>query len=349
MERISKIKDIDSNAMQSALVKWNNVAKPLHSLGILEEYIIRMAGIFGTADFDISKRCAVCMCADNGVVCEGVTQTDSSVTAIVAKAMAEGTSNINIMAKVCGADVFPVDVGINGDISCKGLLDRKIAYGTDNIAIGPAMTRENAEKAISVGMDMVKQCADNGYKIIVTGEMGIGNTTTASACTSALSGLPGKLTAGRGAGLDNEGLSRKQLVIDKAIEINHPDPNDPLDIISKVGGYDIAGMTGLFLGGAVFRIPVVADGFITIAAAVLASMFSEHCSDYIFASHLSEEPASILLMEKLNAKPPITAGMHLGEGTGGVLLLPMLDAAMAVYDSSHRFEELKMERYVDLC
>lgn len=349
MKRIENITPPDKAAMERALERWNNVAKPLHSLGLLEEYIIGIAGITGNENVSLSRRCAVCMCADNGVVCEGVTQTDKSVTAIVARSMAEGTSNINLMAKRFDTDVIAVDIGIASEISCEGLVDRKIAFGTENIAEGPAMSEENAIRAIEVGIDMVRQCKEKQYNIIITGEMGIGNTTTTSAIASVLLDIPPERAAGRGAGLDDAGLRRKIAVIEKAIQKNCPDRSSPIDILSKLGGYDIAGMTGLFLGGAIYRIPVVIDGFISSAAACLAQMICPLSREYMLASHLSMEPAAVMLMDRLGFSPPITAGLHLGEGTGAVLLLPLLDAALALYDSSHSFDDLNMERYVDLC
>ena len=348
MKRISSILPADNAASERALKQWNSVAKPLHSLGLLEDSVVKVAGIIGSENIDIGKRCIVDMCSDNGVVTEGVTQTDSSVTAIVAKAMAEGTSNINYMAKLNNADVIAVDIGMNIDAELPGLLNRKIAYGTGNIAVGAAMTQHQAEKAVSAGMDIVDLCRSKGYKIIVTGEMGIGNTTTSSAVASVLLGVPPEETTGKGAGLDSRGVTKKIEVVKKAIEINHPDKDNPLDILSKLGGYDIAGMTGLFLGGAVYRIPVVIDGFISAVAAALAVKICPLVKDYMLCSHVSKEPAGKKMLDFIGLKPLITAEMCLGEGTGGILLLPMLDAALAVYNSSHRFDNLPMERYVEL-
>ncbi|MGN0639007.1 MAG: nicotinate-nucleotide--dimethylbenzimidazole phosphoribosyltransferase [Huintestinicola sp.] len=348
MDRIKLIVPADREAEGRASEKWNSIAKPLHSLGLLEDMVIKLAGIFGSESFSIDKRCAAAMCADNGVVCEGVTQTDSSVTAIVARAMAEGSSNINLMAKAAGAEVFPVNIGINGSLDIPGLFDRKIADGTGNIANGPAMTREQAEKSVCVGIDMVRDLKDKGYNIIVTGEMGIGNTTTSSAIASVLLGLPPEETTGRGAGLDSEGIKRKIAVIGRSIEINKPDPNDPIDVLSKVGGFDIGGITGLFLGGAIYRIPIVMDGFISAVSAALAALICPVSKEYMLCSHVSKEPAGRKMLEFLGFEPPITAGLCLGEGTGGVLLLPMLDAALAVYNSAHLFDNLPMEKYKEL-
>lgn len=345
MKRIKLITNTDITAEKKAYDRWNSVAKPLHSLGLLEKSVIQIAGITGSENVSLDKRCVVDMCADNGVVCEGVTQSDSSVTKIVAQAMAEGTSNINKMAGVCNADVIAVDIGINTDVNCENLLNRKIAYGTENIAAGSAMTVEQAERAISAGMDMVSKLKERGYKIIVTGEMGIGNTTTSSAIASVILGVSPEEVTGKGAGLDNDGLKRKISAVKRAIDINKPSPEKPLELLAKLGGYDVAGIAGLFLGGAVYHVPIVIDGFISAVSAAIAALICPKTKGYMLCSHVSKEPAGKMMLDYLGMKPLITAEMCLGEGTGGVLMLPMLDAALAVYNSAHRFDELPMERY----
>lgn len=347
MDRLSLIKNPDFNAYNRALKQWNNVAKPLHSLGLLEESIAKIAGITGDENVSLDKRCVIDFCSDNGVVCEGVTQTDSSVTAAVAKAMAEGTSNINILAKLYNADVIVVDVGIKGDISSENIINRKISHGTKNIAEGEAMSLAQAEQAIKVGIDTVRDCKENGYKVLVTGEMGIGNTTTSSAISSVLLSMPPEAVTGRGAGLSDIGLKRKIDVIRRAIEINKPDKNNPIELISKLGGYDIAAMTGMFLGGAVYRVPIVMDGFISAVSALLAVRINPLAREYMLCSHVSSEPAAKKILDVLELKPVITAEMRLGEGTGGVMLLPLLDGAAAVYNSAHSFDKLNIERYVE--
>lgn len=348
MKRIKLINKPDFGAVERAKIKWNNVAKPLHSLGLLEEAVVKISGITGNENFDLNKRCAVMMCADNGVVCEGVTQSNSSVTAIVAKSAAEGTSNINIIAGTFNADVITVDIGMNVDVYSKNIIKRKISYGTNNIAEGSAMTVSQAENAIAAGIDIVRECKAKGYKIIVTGEMGIGNTTTSSALAAVLLGVPLSEVTGRGAGLDREGLKRKISVINRAIEVNNPDKNKPVELLSKLGGYDIAGITGLFLGGAIYKIPIVIDGFISAVSAALAVEICPLAKDYMLCSHVSKEPAGMKILEYIGLKPLITAEMCLGEGTGGAMLLPLLDGAIAVYNSSHKFDNLPIERYVEL-
>lgn len=348
MNRISLIKKADEAAGAKAHERWGAVAKPLGSLGLLESMIERIAAVQGSADVDISRRAAVVMCADNGVVAEGVTQSDSGITAVCAKSIAEGGSNINIIARTFGAEVFAVDVGIARDVDCAALFKCKTAYGTGNIAREPAMTVKQAESAVIVGMNAVKELSERGYRIIVTGEMGIGNTTTAAAVASVLLGLSPREVTGRGAGLDSAGLERKIAAVERAIELHKPSAERPIELVSKIGGFDIAAMAGLFLGGAVYRVPVVIDGVISAAAAALAVIISENARDYMLASHTSEEPAARGLLEFIGVKAPINAGLRLGEGTGGAMLLPLLDAALAVYNSTHSFESLNMERYVEL-
>ncbi|MBE6853132.1 MAG: nicotinate-nucleotide--dimethylbenzimidazole phosphoribosyltransferase [Ruminococcus sp.] len=348
MNRTDKIIPSEGKAEKAAHERWNSIAKPLGSLGLLEKAVEKIAAIQRTENVDIGKRAVVVMCADNGVVCEGVTQSDSSVTAVCAEAIAGGTSNINRIAETFGADVYAVDIGINRDMDVPGLINRKIAYGTENIAKGAAMTKEQAVRAISAGIDMVCELKKNGVKIIITGEMGIGNTTVASALSSVLLFRSPCEVTGRGAGLDSEGLRRKISVIEKAIALNSPDNEDPIGLISKIGGYDIAGMTGLFLGGAYCHIPVVIDGVISAVAAKLACRINPLTVQYMLPSHVSGEPAGRLLLESMGLEPLIDARMRLGEGTGGAMLLPLLDGALAVYNSAHRFEETPIERYVEL-
>lgn len=347
MHRLKSVFPPDLTAKKAAIERWNSIAKPLRGLGLLEDTVTKIAGIKGGADFVLKKRVAVVMCADNGVVAEGVTQTGSEVTAVVAAEIAAGRSSVNCLAGVYGAEVLAVDMGMNTRVT--GVLDRRAADGTGNIAHGAAMSLATAERAVSAGMDIVRDLKNKGTDIIAAGEMGIGNTTTAAAVASALLGLPAETAVGRGAGLSDAGLRRKIAAVHMALERNRPDPADPMDVLTKLGGLDIAGMTGLFLGGAVYRIPVIIDGLISLSAAALAAKIAPLSKEFMLASHVSREPASQMLMTALGLSPVITAGLALGEGTGALMLLPLLDGAMAVYNGAHRFDGLPMERYVDLC
>mgnify|MGYP000154113800 FL=1 len=343
-----KIKPLDENAMEEARAHWMAGGKPLFSLGSLEDAVIQIAGIKGTSDFELRKRGLIIMCADNGVVEEGVTQTGQEVTAIVADNFTRGETSVCIMAEEAKVDLFPVDVGMATDVPSVTKKEYKVMYGTHNFAKEAAMTREEAVAAIEVGIQMVKKCAEAGYEILATGEMGIGNTTTSSAVASVLLGKPVEDMTGRGAGLSGEGLVRKINAIKKAIALNNPDRADVIDVLAKVGGLDIAGMTGVFIGGAALGMPVVMDGFISCVSALIAVKICPQVSDYIIASHVSKEPAAHLILKELDKEAIIHAGMCLGEGTGAVALFPLMDLSCAVYNSMSTFGDINVEQYEEL-
>lgn len=347
-ETLSSIQPLCAESMEAARRRFSNIAIPLGSLGLLEDAIIQLAGVRKTATPEIGKRAVVVFCADNGVVAQGVTQCGQEVTAIVAENMNAGKSTVCLMAKHLGMDVFPVDIGVARDLVGERILRRKIMYGTNDMTQGPAMTREDAVRAIEVGIEMAEARAKEGYELLCVGEMGIGNTTTSAAVTAVLTGAPVETVTGRGAGLSTEGLGRKITAIQKAIEWNQPDPTDPVDVLAKVGGLDIAGMVGLYLGGAACGVPVMIDGVIAAAAALLAARLCPAARPYMLASHRSEEPAGKLLLEALDAKPFIVAGMRLGEGTGGAAAVALLDLALAAYLGMPCFEDAGIEAYQPL-
>lgn len=339
----TEIEKLDERAMQNAASRWNDVAKPLHSLGLLEDIVIRIAGITRDASFRADPKALVVFCADNGVVEEGVTQTGQEVTATVAENFLKGETTAAEMCKKTGAELIPVDVGMAVDTCVRH--DRKTAYGTKNIAKGPAMTRLEAERTIETGIYIAGEVADRGFRMAAAGEMGIGNTTTASAVASVLLGLPVPVMTGRGAGLDDERLKNKIRVIERAIEINDPDADDPIDVIAKLGGFDIAAICGFYLGCAKSHIPVLLDGVVSCAAALAAVRLCPAVNEYLIASHVSTEPAADKLLETLGKKAPLNAGMFLGEGTGAVCLFPLIDMAVDVYRSMSTFAEIKVEPY----
>ncbi len=338
----------DRKAMEATEYNWSKVAKPLNSLGVLEKAVIKIAGIQGNPSIDISKKAVVIMCGDNGVVEEGVTQSPNEVTAIVTENFAKGQTSVCHMAQVAGADIFPYDLGVARDLTEKGVINKKIAYGTNNITKTAAMTRQQAEKAVLTGIEAVKELKYKGYNLIATGEMGIGNTTTSSAIAAVFLNMNVEDVTGRGAGLSSEGLVRKINAIKKAIDINKPDAKDGMDVLSKLGGYDIAGMTGVFIGGAVYRIPILVDGIISSVAALTAYNIEPKTKDFMLASHISKEPAGKIIMEKLELSPFMDCGMCLGEGTGAVAIMPILDMAAKVYSEMSTFEEIKVEQYKPL-
>ncbi len=347
-EILAAIRPINQQAAQEAKRRWDSIAKPLNSLGLLEQAVIRIAAMTGSSQVRLDRRGLVVMCADNGVVAEGVTQTGQEVTALVTENFYKGETSAAIMAKMANCDLIPVDIGVAREVAGEGLIHHKIAYGTGNIAQGPAMTRTQAVEAVEFGANLAYELAGQGYRILCTGEMGIGNTTTASAVTSVLLNLDPAQVTGRGAGLSSEGLSRKVQAIRRALKVNQPRSDDPLDLVAKVGGYDLAGLCGVFLGGALAGIPVVVDGFISGAAALLAVRLCPLVKGYLLASHCSAEPAGRYVLEALELEPVITAKMCLGEGTGAVALLPLLDLALGVYDGMSTFQEISMESYQPL-
>jgi nicotinate-nucleotide--dimethylbenzimidazole phosphoribosyltransferase len=344
-ETLEKIKEPSKEAMEACRRHWDQIAKPLHSLGKLEDDLVRIAGMTGSSRILLDKKALVVMCADNGVVEEGVTQSGQEVTAIVSENLLAGKATSSVMCRVAGADLFPVDIGIARDTS---LRNEKVAYGTRNMTKGPAMTREEAIQAIETGIRVVRELKAQGYQIVATGEMGIGNTTTSSAMAAVFLGVPVEMVTGRGAGLSTSGLTKKITAIHKAIQVNQPDKTDGIDVLAKIGGFDLAGMAGVFLGGAAEGIPVVIDGIISETAAMAASVISPKCVHYMLASHLSKEPAAQMLLERLGLEAMLDCDMHLGEGTGAITLFPILDLACAVYNSMSTFEEASIEQYEHL-
>lgn len=342
---IEGIGPADKEAVKDAQKRWNSIAKPLHSLGRLETAVMKIAGISGTADVQIEKKALIVMCADNGVVAEGVTQTGQEVTAIVAENFLTCNSSAAIMCEKAGIDLFPVDIGMARDTK---VLGRKIAYGTKNMAKEPAMTRDEAVRGILEGIRIVKEKKEDGYRILATGEMGIGNTTTSSAVAAVLLDEPVELMTGRGAGLSGAGLRRKKEVIAKAIALHKPDREDALDVLSKVGGFDLAGLAGVFLGGAIYRIPVVIDGFISAAAALAAASLCGYAKEYMLASHVSKEPGTCMILEALGLEAYLTCDMCLGEGTGAIAFMPVLDMAVEVYRRMSTFSDNQIEDYKEL-
>lgn len=260
----------DEAAREQAHRRWAACAKPLGSLGLLETALEDIAALTGDAQAPLLPRAVLVLCADNGVVAQGVTQTDSSVTAAVTRNLAAGRTSVCRMAQAAQCAVVPVDMGVRDFAPQPGVLARRIGNGTGDITQGPAMTRAQAEQAVLAGAELVRTQKEKGVRLLATGEMGIGNTTTASAVASVLLGRAPVEMTGRGAGLSDEGLRRKVAAIERAVALSRPDADDPLDVLAKVGGFDIAGMCGVFLGGAACRVPVLADGFISAVAALCA-------------------------------------------------------------------------------
>lgn len=340
-----QIRELDQHAMAISKKKWDSIAKPLHSLGKLEDNLIQIAGMTGSAAIDVRKKALVIMCADNGVVEEGVTQSGQEVTALVAENFLSCQATAAILCRQTGADVIPVDIGMVTDTK---VMNRKIAYGTKNLAKEPAMTREEAIRALETGISMVQELAEQGYKVIATGEMGIGNTTTSSALAAVFLNRDVEEMTGRGAGLSSKGLEKKIQVIRDAIALHQPAFHDAIDVLACLGGFDIAGMAGLFIGGAICRIPVVLDGFISSVAALTAVQICPACRNYMLASHVSKEPAAQLVLDALKLEAPLHCDMCLGEGSGAVMLFPILDMASNIYEKMSTFDDISLDAYQPL-
>lgn len=340
---LAAIRPADQNIFEACEHRFDIIAKPVGSLGKLENLIERVAAASGTVDVDISKKCVLVFCADNGVLAQGVAQSTHEVTTAIARSLVRGTTSVNAMAKACGAEVFPVDMGMVDRV--EGLQDHSIRRGTNDISQGPAMSRKEAVKAILTGIELVEQRVKEGYRIIATGEAGIGNTTTSSAILSVLLDKPVAEVTGRGSGLTDEGLLCKQRAIEQAIQTNMPDREDILDVLAKLGGFDIAAMTGAFLGGALYHVPIIMDGFISGVAALCAVRLCPAVAGYILPSHVSAEPAGRMLMEEMGFAPMIHGDLRLGEGTGAVALMPLLDMAVSVYRHAATFEDIQVEAY----
>ena len=347
-EYIGQIRPFNQKAADAAWDWWDSLCKPLRGMGMLEEMIVQLAGIYGTEKIDSLNPVVVIMGADNGVVAEGVSQTGSEVTAQVLENMGDRISSVCIMSRVEGLEVIPVNIGMFTDGKHPRIWNRPVRYGTGNIAKEPAMTREEADRAIVTGLEVVKELCGQGYRMIITGEMGIGNTTPSSAIASVLLSKDPAEVTGRGAGLSSQALEHKIEVIRQAIAVNQPDKDDILDVVSKVGSLDIAGMIGCYIGGAVMGVPVLIDGFISSIAAYCAAKLSPACRPYMVATHCSAEPAGQMMLDALGMKAPIQAGMHLGEGTGAVTAYSLYKYALALYNGLPSFGEAKVEQYQHL-
>ena len=339
------VKAPDKEIRKNVLSNFDHVAKPIDGLGRFEALTAQIGAIQGTEIIDISKKAVIIMCADNGIAREGISQSGQEVTLAVVRSMANKKSSVGKMAEIVGVDTIPVDIGVNHKDSIPGVLDRKISLGTRNFRNEPAMTEEEAIKAIFTGIEMVFDCKEKGYKILATGEMGIGNTTTSSAVTVALLGCEVAEVTGRGAGLSDEKLVHKQRIISEAIDKYELKEADALQILETVGGFDIAGLTGVCIGGALYHVPIVLDGVISMVAALLAERIVPGTKEYLIPSHKGKEPAAERLAKELGVEPVIDGNMALGEGTGAVMMFSLLDIALSVYEDRTTFSDIKIEQY----
>ncbi len=324
---------------KEAAERLDKLVKPIGSLGKLEDIAVKISGITGKQKSSFEKKVTIIMASDNGVVEEGVSAAPQAVTALMTINFLKGITGVCVLSKHAGADIRVVDIGVGSDLEYPGLINRKVRKGTSNMAKGPAMSKEEAISAIETGIEMVSQLVKEGYSLFGTGEMGIGNTSTASAVAMAFLGCSAEEAVGKGVGLTEEGYANKKSVIERAISINKPDPYDPIDVLSKVGGFDIAGMTGCFLGAAYCRVPIVIDGFISAAAALAAYRINPLVRDYIIPSHLSAEPGYSLVINEIGLEPLLDLNMRLGEGSGCPLAFNIIEAAETIISDMATFEE----------
>ncbi|MDR2184025.1 MAG: nicotinate-nucleotide--dimethylbenzimidazole phosphoribosyltransferase [Clostridiales bacterium] len=336
---IGGIEPLDKAAMKAAMTRLDNLVKPPGSLGELETIAARLAGISGQMFYDIAKRCVIIMAADNGVVEEGISAAPQAVTYAQTTNFTKGITGVNVLAKQFATDIIIVDVGINGEIDHPMIQNKKIRHGTWNIAKRDAMTRNEAEQAVLTGIEIAIKAAKDGYNLIGAGEMGIGNTTTSAAVLCALTGVTPEQAAGKGAGLSDDAYRRKIDVIRTALARSGPNPADVLDVLAKVGGFDIGAMAGAFIGAAYMRVPVVIDGFISIVAALAAARLNPLAKEYMFASHASFEQGYKHAAEALSLKPCLHLNMRLGEGSACPLMFAVMDAACAIMRDMGTFEE----------
>ncbi len=340
LDTLARIQPVDPGLIKQAQDRLDHKTKPLGSLGRLEEFARRFVAMTGTLEPETGKKVIFTFAADHGVVEEGVSAFPKEVTPQMVFNFLRGGAGINVLARHAGADVQVVDMGVDYDFgSVPGLIDRKVARGTANFAKGPAMTRDQAMAALETGIGLANGCREEGVAMAGTGEMGIGNTTAASAIIAAVSGIPAAKVTHRGTGINDDALANKIRVIEQGLELNRPDPADPLDVLAKVGGLEIAGIAGLVVGCAANRIPVVVDGFISTAGALIASELHPHVRDYIFAAHESVEIGHRFMLRHLGAVPILDLKLRLGEGTGAALAMGLIEAGVKILKEMATFAE----------
>jgi nicotinate-nucleotide--dimethylbenzimidazole phosphoribosyltransferase len=330
-ETCARIPPPDEAAMASAQERQNALTKPQGSLGRLEALSIQLAGITGQVLPRVDRKAVIVLAGDHGITAEGVSAYPSEVTAQMVLNFLQDGAAVNVLARQASARVIVADVGVAADLpEHPRLLQRKIAHGTANFARGPAMTREQAARAMEIGIEIVSAEAVQGLDLVATGEMGIGNTTPASAITAIYSSRPVAQVTGRGTGVDDEGLARKVDVIERAIALHQPNPSDPLGVLSAVGGFEIGAIAGVCLGAAACRVPIVVDGFISAAGALIAAALCPAVKPYLIASHLSVERGHAALWQALDLRPLLDMDLRLGEGTGALLAFHLVEAACRI-------------------
>ncbi len=337
---VGSILPLEPECLDAAQRRLDDLTKPPGSLGRLETVARRLAGIQRTAKPAIHRKRVYTLAGDHGVTEEGVSAFPREVTAQMVLNFLRGGAAINVLARHVGAEVVVVDIGVDHDFGdLEGLVHVKVARGTANLARGPAMGRREALAALGVGVGLADRAAEDGVDLVGVGEMGIGNTTPAAAILAAFTGLDPCEAVGRGTGVDDRGLARKAEAVRRGLEVNRPDPADPLDVLAKVGGLEIAGIAGVCLGAAARRIPVAVDGFISTAGAMVAARLAPAVKEYLFLSHLSQERAHIRMVEHLDQNPLLVLELRLGEGTGAALAMSVIEASARILSEMATFSE----------
>ncbi|GJL79821.1 MAG: nicotinate-nucleotide--dimethylbenzimidazole phosphoribosyltransferase [Nitrospinaceae bacterium] len=337
---IRQIQPVNNGDLETAQQRLDSLTKPPGSLGRLEELARRYAAIKGTHLPRIDKKTVFVFAADHGIATEGVSAYPQEVTPQMVQNFLAGGAAINVLASHASAEIKVVDIGVNFDFqNCPGMIHKKIAPGTRNISKGPAMTRQQAEEAIEIGIDLAGESVNQGTDVLASGDMGIGNTTPSAAIMCVYGNKSPRQTAGKGTGIDTATFNRKVALIEQAIKINNPNEEDPVEVLAKIGGFEIAGIAGLILGAAAKKTPVIIDGLISGAGAVIAYKLNPTVGDYIFTSHQSQEPGHEILFHLLDQPPLFNFGMRLGEGTGAVLAMNILEASVKIYSQMATFQE----------
>lgn len=344
---IREISDLDQGAIEKAQKHLDGLIKPPGSLGVLEDTAVRLAGITGNPKPRIKDKVVIVMAGDHGVFEEGVSIAPREITVQMLPTFLNGVAGIGVLAKHAGARVVVVDIGVAVPVDFPGVLQRKVRPGTGNIARGPAMTREEAVKALEVGIEVAQSEIERGADLLSTGEMGIGNTTPSSAILAVFGGYTAEEVAGRGTLVNDEVMKRKIKAIASALEVNRPNPDDALDVLAKVGGLEIAGLAGVILGAAAGRRPVLIDGFITTAAALVAYKLQPKAREFMIATHLSGEQGHHLMLEQLNLSPMIHMRMRLGEGTGAAATMHLVEASTKIMWEMASFGEVDVSDLED--
>ena len=347
-----RIPRISNDIYNEARYQWDHIMKPLDGMGDFEEIICRIAAIQGQVYPTISKRELVVFCADNGIVVRSVTQSSKDVTRTVAWALGNNSSSACLLAKNARVQVIPVDIGIDCAERIPGVLDRKVACGTNDFLDEPAMREDQMLAAIEVGIELVRERSEAGVELIATGEMGIGNTTTSAAVLAALTGIDSDSLVGRGAGLDDERLVNKREVVRTGVEKYKSVYDGLMDtrkralgILRCLGGLDMAAMCGVFIGGAIYSVPIVIDGVISAVSALLAQSIVDGAYEYMIPSHSGREIGLRKALDILNLRPLINGNMALGEGTGALMVIPLIDMALDFYRDGSRFDDAGMDAY----